>query len=81
MATGWGSSGTNVFTTLGGNVGIGTQNPSATLERSRGPSTWTTTLFLATGHGCRSFTLSVATGDLADALAGSGSVSSARKDE
>src|SRR3954454_24943023 len=68
VAIGWDSSGNNVFTTLGGSVGIGTQNPSATLD-VQGTFNVDNDLILATGHGCRNFTLSVPTGDLADALA------------
>src|SRR5690349_4003551 len=68
VATGWDSSGNNVYTTLGGSVGINTQNPTATLDVN-GTFNVDNDLILAPGHGCRDFTLSVPTGDLADALA------------
>src|SRR4051812_36281547 len=67
VAIGWDSSGNNVFTTLDGGVGIGTQNPSATLD-VHGTFNVDNDLILATGHGCRDFRLTVPTGDLGDAL-------------
>jgi hypothetical protein len=67
-ALGWGTDGTNVYTTVSGNVGVGTQAPTATLD-VKGTLNVDNNLSLAPGQGCRSFTLSAPSGDLADALA------------